>query len=579
MHLSIDVLRGCSLFATLKDEELSLIFNKLEKIELKEEEILFRENDVDGSLFVLVSGRLEVFTETKNEQRLIGLIRPGEIVGELSLLSDEPRSASIKANTQSVLLRLKKSDFQSLCADHPNLLWNISCIIAARCQFNIRNTEAHKAQIIAFVSIDDSSLLRELATEMEKHDLSKMKVNIVDLSSQENKKNVYNSFNYAVSKRHIALFFIRYGDLIRNKELLEITDKIIFVLKEKSENRFQIEKETFAKIKHLNKELLLIHEKKAPWYPNTRRYLDFLQVSKCYHVSFDAPQTTLRVLRLLSGTGVGLVLSGGGARGWAIAGALKSFYEQDIHLDYVGGTSIGALCAALYSSCKNVEEFDQQVNSLTPPFSLRSLTFPIYSLFTGKKETTKAQELFNGIMIEDLSLPLFAISTNLSLYEESVWEKGPLWQAVRASGSVPLLFPPIIYNGQIHVDGGVMNNFPTDIMRTKLGHQGTIIGIDVGSFSQDLHSYSLPPAVTSLTVLKSFLKISNQPFDCIGIIEIILRTMSASYAMRYPQSYRNVDLLIKPSIKKFKFSDFDKSDELYLKGYREGVKQLKKWKK
>jgi len=177
-------------------------------------------------------------------------------------------------------------------------------------------------------------------------------------------------------------------------------------------------------------------------------------------------------------------------------------------------------------------------------------------------------------MIEDLDLPFFCISSNLSTYEENIWEKGLLWEAVRASCSVPILFPPFVHGGEIHIDGGIVNNFPSDVMRKKVGIHGTILGIDIGFHEPDPHRYNFPPSLTVGQVLKSFLKISQEKLDCIGLVEMILRINIMSSSIRYVQNCNEIDLLIRPNLERFRFSDFEKEDELRLEGHKEAMRKL-----
>src|SRR5436309_2049949 len=123
MDSSVNILRECSFFSSLNDEELRLLFAQCEKIELKEGAFLFHENEVGDALYILLTGKLVAITQQKEKENVIGFIRPGEIVGELSIFSKQPRSASIKALFDSSLIRLKREAFQSLCQKCPQILW------------------------------------------------------------------------------------------------------------------------------------------------------------------------------------------------------------------------------------------------------------------------------------------------------------------------------------------------------------------------------------------------------------------------------------------------------------------------
>ena len=205
---------------------------------------------------------------------------------------------------------------------------------------------------------------------------------------------------------------------------------------------------------------------------------------------------------------VGLVLSGGGAKGFAHIGVLKVLEEAGVRIDYIGGTSMGAMIGALYSSGYLANELDSIVTSIDYADLMQdnlprrsksiyqkensekyALTLPLKN---GKlalpSAVSKGQNIFNMLSrltehvhtINDFSklpIPFFCIATNLENGNVEILEKGFLPEAVKASGSFPTLLNPVEINGKLLTDGGVVNNFPVDIMRQK--GVDIIIGVDV----------------------------------------------------------------------------------------------------
>lgn len=205
---------------------------------------------------------------------------------------------------------------------------------------------------------------------------------------------------------------------------------------------------------------------------------------------------------------VGLVLSGGGAKGLAHIGVLKVIDSLGVKIDYVSGTSMGAVIGALYASgysgnqldsiFKNVDfdkiindnlpraskEFHERDNSekyaLTLPFNDFKIKLPsalsgghnTYSMLS--KLTLHVSEVDN---FEDLPIPFFCIATNVETGKQVILEKGNLPQAIMASAALPTLFQPVKLNEKVLIDGGVVNNYPIDELRTK--GIDVIIGVDV----------------------------------------------------------------------------------------------------
>ncbi|WVK14564.1 patatin-like phospholipase family protein [Flavivirga abyssicola] len=205
---------------------------------------------------------------------------------------------------------------------------------------------------------------------------------------------------------------------------------------------------------------------------------------------------------------VGLVLSGGGAKGLAHIGALKVIDSLGVKVDYVAGTSMGAIIGALYASGYSGNQldsifkevnFDNIINDNLPraskafyerdnderyaiklPFNDFKLSLPsalsrgqnTYNLLS--KLTLHVNEIKN---FNELPIPFFCIATNIETGQAVMLDKGNLAQSVMASGALPSIFQPVVINGEMLTDGGVVNNYPIDELRAK--GMDVIIGVDV----------------------------------------------------------------------------------------------------
>ncbi|WP_417196946.1 patatin-like phospholipase family protein [Bizionia sp.] len=205
---------------------------------------------------------------------------------------------------------------------------------------------------------------------------------------------------------------------------------------------------------------------------------------------------------------VGLVLSGGGAKGLAHIGVLKVIDSLGIRIDYVAGTSMGAIIGSLYAagySGKQIDtifrdvDFDKIINdnlpraaktfyerdnsekyALTLPFDKFKLKLPS-ALSRGQNTLSLLSKLTLHVSdVEDFSklpIPFFCIATNVETGQAVVLDKGSLAQSIVASGAFPSLFQPVIIDDQILIDGGVVNNYPIDELKAK--GMDIIIGVDV----------------------------------------------------------------------------------------------------
>lgn len=575
MEFSVENLKASPFFSNFDESDLLQIYSKLERQDLAEGEYLFKEGAPGDCLYILFKGKFIITVTAKMVEKTIGYVKRGEVVGELSIFSNAPRSASVKAAYSSIVMRLHREDFKAICFKNPKILWQVATVVATRSQSNIqliRSDKKIQKQMIVILSMCQPNCSRQLVEEIRSQNLEKLNLQLIDYSASKQGANSLESENS-------TLYFIQQQDLVKNVEILHLADKVLIVIDE--EQDFDSLKRSYEElgkiIGPIEKELVLLHNSYKIWYPNTEKYLKLSQFSRSHHIAFKTPVTIQRFLRFQSGNSIGLVLSGGGAKGWATVGVIKALYEHNIKADYVGGTSIGAIISAIYALTDNYDQFYQMFDSklFSPkPFGFKKITWPIVSIFNGENETLGVKDICGDAKIEDLSLPFFSISSNVSTYGQTVWDKGYLWQACRASMSIPAILPPVTYLNQIHLDGGIINNFPVDVMSAKLDKHGYIIGVDISASSIDLEKYDFPAHIGFWEGLK--MKMSGGKTKIINIAEIVNRLTMAGSIERTMQNDKLCDFLIKPNLDKFSFSDFGKKHEMIEVGYNEAIRELQK---
>ena len=267
---------------------------------------------------------------------------------------------------------------------------------------------------------------------------------------------------------------------------------------------------------------------------------------------------------------IGLVLSGGGAKGLAHIGALKVIEEAGVKIDYIGGTSMGAIIGALYASGYSADQLDSMFRATNfskliqdnLPRSAKTfyekedseryaLTLP----FDGFKVSVPpaysgGQNIYNEMVrllyhvrdVKDFSklpIPFVCIATDIETGNEVVFNSGYLPEVIMASGTFPSLFEPVTIDGKVLIDGGVVNNYPIEKVR-DMGAD-IIIGVDV--------QHGLSNRESLLSATEILLQINN--FQ--GVADMV-------------EKVEDTDIYIKPEIEKYTVIEFNKANEIVKTG-------------
>jgi NTE family protein len=263
---------------------------------------------------------------------------------------------------------------------------------------------------------------------------------------------------------------------------------------------------------------------------------------------------------------VGLVLSGGGAKGFAHIGVLKVLESSGLKLDYIGGTSMGAVVGGLYAAGYSAMEIDSIVKSIHFPRLLQDklprsqssffekqygentvLTFPVRKrkislpkgLATGQSIYNNLKTLFEPVDsitdFEKLPIPFFCVATNLETGKSKVFNQGSLSAAVRASASLPTLLNPIMYEGVAYIDGGISDNFPVFEMRKK--GIDIIIGVDVQG------------------------KLENKE-AVHSVVDILNQIVNFQIYAKDNEKLSELDIHVVPKVENFSITSFDRASEI-----------------
>jgi predicted acylesterase/phospholipase RssA len=333
----------------------------------------------------------------------------------------------------------------------------------------------------------------------------------------------------------------------------------------------------------VRRELILLYKKGA--VPNnTHEWLHKADFFLHHHVRLDYLPDFQRLLRFIRGKPFGLVLSGGGAKGWAHIGALRAILESHIPIDAIGGVSAGAVIGGLYALNYNYEETYQHFETLLGAahniISYRNFCWPAISLFSCEPFTLEVEKVFGNKKIENMWLPYFSVTCNLGAYREATHKSGLLWEKCRASVAVPGLVPPMVINGELHIDGGVVNNLPVNTMRDMLGSESKIIAIELMSDVVDPNRYNFPPTLTFKQAMLAKLRLGYRDYKFPPFLETFIRSLLVGSSARQKENSAAADLLIMPDTRSYSMLSLKNREEqnsLIDLGYQTAFEKLSTW--
>jgi len=553
------LIKKCPLFSYFTDEDISYLLPLFKTIRIAQGEILLHQGDVSDNIYIVVSGSLvSVLNYGFDKQKIIGMINPAETVGELGIISGEPRSLTVKAVVDTELLQLSGEIFLQLCQENTYISLQVMKLLTSRLQNTISLISEYKrCNILVFFSDDKNNYLDDFFSEL-KNNTDKFPIKFLPTDIEDPIDIL--QFIQSNQDQHIYLIvFIKSYDANLFKFFFDNSAKFSLITRNKLP--VDINKDTQLILIHIQQhieqhlELILLHDNATIKPLNTQLWLQQAKFSFHHHIRIGDNLSYQRFLRFALSRAVGIVFGGGGMRGFAHMGMLKALHEKKIPIDMVGGTSVGAAAAACYALTQDYVQcaklFEKMLLTAQQAVYLRNLTWPITSIFSGDPITSFVLNHFGDVQIEDLWLPFFCISANLSSNNEMIHEAGSLGVALRCSGAVPILSPPMVVAGQQFYDGGILNNLPVDIMRKLIGNENKIIACDVSRFVKDPTIYDFPPVISLKQSLLQKLKISPSQHTFPGFFENFFHAMLLGASSKTEMNGMLADILIRPDLSKF----------------------------
>ncbi|MQA64658.1 MAG: cyclic nucleotide-binding domain-containing protein [Alphaproteobacteria bacterium] len=531
---------GLPLFDILNDETLAKFESEIEWFAIPGGWELFHQGDPGDGLYIVKSGCLGVTMEGPDGRPVLATqIHPGQIVGEMSLISGLPRTATVTAFRDTEVYHLNNESFMRLAEKHPDLVTEINKMLVRRLQrMSSLQTPVDISRSFALVPIGPDLPVAEFAHSLcDALSALGFRTSVIDSASAHEPTEW---LDHVERDSDLVLYVAtaRLGDWTRL--CLRQADRVLLLADPAQPPAAgpNFDGPTgHSRVRPV--EAVFLQPENATLPLPVSAWLDTLDVSVHWHVRRGDGAQMERLARLLTGRSVSLILSGGGARGFAHIGAIKALREYGMPLDIVGGTSMGAIIGAGLAMDWSDDEILERMHACfveTNPLS--DLTFPAIALVKGHKVSRLLHAHFGDVEIQDLWRSYFCMTANLTSANVKPHRRGLVWRALRASVAIPGLLPPVVDSGDLLADGGVINNFPVDV--AYLSRRGPLVGVDVGNN----RPFDPVPDDFDRKSLLWFWR--NRHRKIPGIISLLMRAGTISGDMRAREAVRHLSLFVEP---------------------------------
>lgn len=525
-------------FKSCSTETLAAISAKLHKVHFEHGEVVFVENSLGDSMYLIESGQVKVSVNTGpgQQEKIVNYLGPGNFFGEMALLLNQRRSATVTVVIDADLWVLRKGDMDDLLADHPEIALQLTRELSRRLSDAVMEVEKRPGYTLTAIFGPEAWRLAEHV-----HRLTRQRVVLFDATGT----NLNERINPGAQNE--SLVVLQAMDNLSSPTLVEtlsiLVDGYDWVLVALPTEY----NEVTAKALQLVRATVLLKTPAAPWITE----LSAGPIFSCNNTEAELGRTARKISQRV----IGLAMSSGGARGIAHIGVLMALQEAKIPVDMIAGTSAGSLFGGLYACGKSPDEIARFAKNLVKLIEFKSglwdprLTLPWNGLIKGNATLKYLDKQFKHATFADTKIPFYVVAADVMSGEEIVFEEGPLAEALRASIGMIGIFSPYQLNGHYLIDGGAVNPVPASILAKK-GANIIIASSVIPSIEEERvrgrmkSGQSLNP--NFFGVLTSMMAIMER--------EIVKTRMSP------------VDVLIRPRVELLTSMDYDKADEFIRLG-------------
>ncbi|XP_068561962.1 patatin-like phospholipase domain-containing protein 7a isoform X2 [Cebidichthys violaceus] len=597
---------------------------------------VYRQGEKSDSTFIVLSGRLRsVILKEDGKKELIAEYGRGDLIGVVETLTHQNRATTVHAVRDSELAKLPDGALSSIKRKFPQVVTRLIHLLGQKILQQVNGplttrsftgskwdagNQASNLSTVTVLPVSEDVPLMAFTLELQ-HALIAIGPTLL-LTSEVIKQRLGAAALDSVHEYRLSSWLGQQEDLHRivlyqtdstltpwTQRCIRQADCIIIVgLGEQDPAVGELERMLEGSAVRAQKQLVLLHREDGPPPKGTVDWLNMRSwISRHLHLScprrvfsrrrlpkllelyqrvFEKPADRhsdfSRLARVLTGNAIALILGGGGARGCSQVGIMRALCEAGIPVDLIGGTSIGSLMGALYAEDRSHSRMRMRAKEwameMTSVFKkVLDMTYPITSMFSGAAFNSSISNVFKSKQIEDLRIPYFNITTDITSSAMRVHTDGSLWRYVRASMSLSGYLPPLCdpKDGHLLMDGGYINNLPADVARS-MGAK-VVLAIDVGSRDEtNLTNYG--DSLSGWWLLWKRLNPLAEKVKVLDMAEIQTR-LAYVCCVRQLESVKSSDYCeyIRPPIDRYGTLEFGKFDEIAEVGYQHGKTVFDVW--
>ncbi len=560
----------CGLFASVDDALLTALADSFDGIRVTTGETLMLEGEVAHELFIVRHGRLRATVATADgTETTVGEIGKNEVVGEMGAITDQERSATVRATRDTDLFRLPAAAFGRLLQRHPEMLRPFATVVVERLRTAMtRPAKPSLPATIVVVMLADADP-HEFAVRLAAS-LTPYRTAVVTSDDSAGREHVAGWLLDIENEVDLSILVADREPTEWTRRCLRHADHVELIVDGATpvdSGPIRADPECAARLDELPVHLVSLHGPSVK--PSTGRWLRQRGFASYANLRRGDDADIGRLARLIIGRANILVLGGGGARGFAHFGVARALKDAGVPIDGIIGTSSGAVVGGLLARIDDVVEAQSAMLDWFESVRWRrDFTPPRLALTSGRYMTEGLQELGGGFDIEELSTSFAAVSCDLVAAQPFVHDRGPLWQAVRASGSVPGLFPPVLVGDRLLVDGGLVANMPTEIARHRHPN-ATLVAVDVGD-----PAGIVTGGATTDGIVSGWDRLRRHTVDDTVTLPRLLMRLTE---LGRDDSTESADVTITPDIRGFGLTEIRSAREIIARGEAAGRDALERW--
>ncbi|HET6914607.1 MAG TPA: MFS transporter [Acidimicrobiales bacterium] len=466
------------LLADLPGEVIERVRASATIVDLPAGGTLFRAGETGDSMYILEAGRLQVHLG----DGAVREVYPGSALGELALLTDAPRSATVVARRDSLLRRLGRDEFERVMDADPAAMKAVARAVARQLQESrpLQEQSPPAPKLLAVVALDEGVDVTALGETLRAGLASHKSVCLLSETTPDGLQRA--------ERDHDHVLLVAGPDEPGADAAIRQADRAVLI-SSRAEPGLVIRRPA----DHDGPCDVVIAGPVAD-ARQTARWHETTGCRRVYHTGEDPhawPSTLRPLVDRLAQRSVGLVLAGGGARALAHLGILYALEEANVTVDRVAGASMGAMVATAFASGLSAAEVDRMVfDEVVVGQPFRDWWPSRVSLAKGERGLAMLRRCFGESLLEAMALELVVVSTDLYARAPVYHRRGPVVDALAASMSLPVLFPPRKDGRTVLVDGSLTDNSPTAAF-TELP-EGPVLEVQIGGASIGGHRTRLP---------------------------------------------------------------------------------------